>query len=165
MLSLLSSSLILDGQMQLSYLLAVSSLPSSSEPSSPGGKFLNSPRASFLLDRSRVLPRHWFSYSSRHFSLISASKDACVASDSHFFQVALGDTGPVCSSSAGSCRRDHLPVPSSAGADSFSLMVFLGNVFRIHLVLVLVLLYTFICLQHSCTVSFSIHRVSRHETL
>ena len=61
---MLSSSLILNGQVQPRFLLAVSSLPSSSEPSLPGGKFLNSPRAPFLLVRSRVLPRHRFSHSS-----------------------------------------------------------------------------------------------------
>ena len=61
---MLSSSLILNGQVQPWFLLAVSSLLSSSEPSSPRGKFSNSPRAPFLLVRSRVLPRHWFSHSS-----------------------------------------------------------------------------------------------------
>ena len=61
---MLSSSLILNGQVQPWFLLAVFSLLSSSEPSSPRGKFSNSPRAPFLLVRSRVLPRHWFSHSS-----------------------------------------------------------------------------------------------------
>ena len=48
-----------------------------------------------------------------------------MASDCHFFQVALGDARPGCSSSAGSWsyRRDPLPMPSSSGADSFSARV------------------------------------------
>ena len=151
--------------MQPCFLLAVSSSPSSFKSSSPQRKFLNSRASSSILacSISCVASALFLSFFSRYFSLVSASKGACVASGSHFFQVSLGDTGPVCLSAAGSCRRGHLPVPLSPGANSFSSMVFLGNVF--HIQPVLVLLYTFIRLQHSRPVSFGIHRVSRHEIL
>jgi hypothetical protein len=51
----------------------------------------------------------------------SASKDACVASDSQSFQVALDEVGP--GFLPVSYQRVTSPVPSSSGADSFSLMV------------------------------------------
>ena len=51
---------------------------------------------------------------SRYFSLVSASKDAHVASDSQFFQGALDDAGPVfpptCTASAASYRRGPSPM-------------------------------------------------------
>ena len=59
---------------------------------------------------------------SRYFSLVSASKDAHVASDSQFLQGALDNAGhifsPTCT--VASYRRGPSPMPSSSGADSCS---------------------------------------------
>ena len=63
-------------------------------------------RGKFLIYRSRLevspdLPRARLSCPCLldrycYFSLFAASKDACVASDCHFCQVAVGDARPVC---------------------------------------------------------------------